>query len=168
MVTIDTRPDGCRIVLEPNRSASWRTNKLLICLLAGWSGAVALFFLALGLWPVLPFLGLEVAAVAAGLYAVCWKLQQRQVLSLRGELLLLEKGHYQPCLSWQLPRQRASLSVELPHHPWDPLRIFICGAGEQVPIGDFLNKEESRQLLQMLKEQGLRVRNYSEVMRLDL
>ena len=169
MVSIDTVLNGnhCRIVAHPNRSASWSTNKLLICLLAGWCGALSLFFLALGLWPVVPFLGLEVAAVAIGLYAVCWKLQQRHVLRFGDDGIDLQKGHYYPQLSRHFSPGSTSLSVELPEHPWDPPRLFLCCDGERIAIGDFLNKEESKELLGLLRER-LPVRNYSRLARAEV
>jgi uncharacterized membrane protein len=172
MVSIDTVRsrngfDLCRIVARPNHSASWAGNKLLIALLATWSGALSLFFLALGLWPVVPFLGLEVAAVAIGLYAVCWKLQQRHVLHISRDGIELQKGHYQPQFSRHFAPGTLSLSVELPDHPWDPPRLYLCSDGERIAIGDFLNKEESRQLLGLLRER-LPVRNHSRVVRAEL
>ena len=126
MVTVNSQPDHCCIVARPNRSASWGTNQLLICLLVLWCGALSLFFLALGLWPVVPFLGLEVAAVGSGLYAACWKLQQRHVLQFDRDGLDLTKGHYQPQFSRHFRPGATSLSVELPDHPWDPPRLFLC------------------------------------------
>ncbi len=167
MVSIDTRADHCCIVARPNRSASWGTNKLLIALLATWSGALSLFFLALGLWPVVPFLGLEVAAVAIGLYAVCWRLQQRHVLRIGRDGVDLQMGHYQPELSRHFEPGALSLSVELPDHPWDPPRLFLCCDGERIAVGDFLNKEESRELLGLLRER-LPVRNHSRLVRAEV
>ncbi len=171
MVSVDTvfagnGFDHCRIVAHPNRSASWGTNKLLILLLAGWCGVLSLFFVALGLWPVVPFLGLEVAALATGLYAVCWKLQQRHVLRFGGDGIDLQKGHYHPRFQRHFRPGAASLSVDLPEHPWDPPRLFLCCDGERIAIGDFLNKEESRQLLALLRER-LPVRNYSRLVRTE-
>lgn len=172
MVSIDTVSTGngsdhCHIIACPNRSASWATNKLLIAILAAWCSALSLFFLALGLWPVVPLLGLEVAAVSAGLYAVCWKLQQRHVLDIGDDGIDLQKGHYHPNFSRHFQPGETSLSVELPNHPWDPPRLFLCCDGERIAIGDFLNKEESRQLLALLRER-LPVRNHSRLVRAEV
>lgn len=167
MVSIDRHPDHCCIVAHPNRSASWGTNQLLICLLALWCGALSLFFLALGLWPVVPFLGIELVALAVGLHAVCWKLQQRHVLRFGGDGVDLQKGHYQPQFSRHFQPGETSLSVELPDHPWDPPRLFLCCESERIAVGDFLNKEESRQLLALLRER-LPVRNYSRLVRAEI
>ncbi len=172
MVSIDTvpagnGPDHCRIVARPNHSASWGTNKLLIALLAIWSGVIALLFLWRGLWPVLPFLGLELAAFAAGLHATCRKLQQRHVLRIGGDGIDLQKGHYQPRFSRHFQPGTASLSVDLPDHPWDPPRLYLCSDGERIAIGDFLNRDESRQLLALLRER-LPLRNYSRLARIEI
>ena len=162
MVTLESQDNEQRLVARPNHSASWRANKLLIAAFAGWCGAIALFFVALGLWPVAPFLGLEVIAVAVGLYAVCWKLEQRHVLRFRTDMLVIEKGAYYPRLSWQWPRAGTFVSVEVQSHAWDPLKIFLCSRSEQIAIGHFLSQNESEELLRQLRAQGLAVRNYSE------
>jgi hypothetical protein len=63
---VDSGP-GYRIVLSPNCSISWRELVLFYlatCLIAL---AVGLFFTLQGLWLVLPFSGLEMLALGAGL-----------------------------------------------------------------------------------------------------
>jgi uncharacterized membrane protein len=162
MITLESLNNEQMLVASPNRSANWRTNKWLIAGFGTWCGLIALGFLALGLWPIAPFMGLEVVAVAAGLYAVCWKLEQRHVLRFRADTLVIEKGAYHPRLSWRWPRSATFISVEVQPHAWDPLKIFLCSRNEQIAIGNFLNHDESEELLRQLRAQGLAVRNYSE------
>ncbi|MEI4850567.1 DUF2244 domain-containing protein, partial [Klebsiella pneumoniae] len=45
-----------------------------------------------GAWPVLPFAGLELTALAAGFYYTSRKCQKREVLTFSPELIRLEKG----------------------------------------------------------------------------
>lgn len=168
MVTLQRYTDESLLVVQPNRSASWQLNKLIIALFAVWWTLLAAFFIARGMWPIAPFAGLEVGGLAVALYFVCWKLQQRHVLYFRDRQLILQKGAYYPRLTWQFARDAVSLSVELQPHPWDPPKIFLCGHDEQIPLGNFLNKDDSKKLLAILREQGLRVRNYSEQMQLDI
>lgn len=168
MVALDQSGPEPWILAEPNRSANWSMNKLLIAVLAVWCLLLATVAGALGLWPIIPFLGLELAALAAGLYYVCWKLRQRHVLRLSGDVVVVQKGTYYPRFTWRLPRSATSLSVAVPHHPWDPLTIHICCRTEQILLGEFLNKEDSRALLGLLREQGLPVRNHSALARIDL
>lgn len=169
MVTLEhASAEELLIIAQPNRSASWSTNCKLIALFGIWGAMVATLFARIGAWPVLPFVGLEIAALAAGLYYVCWKLQQRHVLRMGVDGLVIEKGIYYPRQTWRFPRQGLSVSVEVQNHPWDPLRIFLCSTGEQIRFGEFLNRDESKQLLSLLRQQGLAVRNYSELIRVDV
>ena len=168
MVTLEHTDTEYLLIAQPNRSASWRLNKIVIAVFALWLGIIAAAFAALGLWPIVPFAGLEVAALGTALYYVCWKLQQRHVLRLRDDGLTLEKGAYYPRFTWRFGVDAVSLSVEVQHHPWDPLKIFLCSRDEQIALGNFLNKDDSKKLLELLKQLGLPVRNYSERTRLDL
>lgn len=168
MVTLHEYADEALLIAQPNRSASWRLNKLIITMFAIWWTLIAGFFVYLGLWPIAPFAGLEVGGLALALYYVCWKLQQRHVLRFRAQQLIVEKGAYYPRFTWRFARDAVSLSVEVQHHPWDPLKMFLCDGNEQIPLGNFLNRDDSKTLLALLRAQGLRVRNYSEQMRLDI
>lgn len=168
MVTLQHNGTEALLIAQPNRSASWRTNKTFIAVFSVWIGAIAAGCAARGMWPIVPFAGLEISALAGGLYYVSWKLQQRHVLRFADTGLVLEKGAYYPRFTWRFAREAVSLSVEVQPHPWDPLKIFLCSAGEQIPLGNFLNRDDSKRLLTLLKEQGLRVRNYSELMRMDV
>ena len=168
MVTLEHNATESLLIVRPNQSASWRTNKIVIAVFGLWIGLIAVVFAAIGLWPILPFAGLEIGALASAMYYVCWKLQQRHVLRFRDDGVTLEKGFYYPHFTWRFARNAVSLSVEVQSHPWDPLKIFLCSREEQIPLGNFLNKDDSRKLLSLLKEQGLSVRNYSEMTRMPI
>ena len=168
MVTLQEEADATTVVARPNRSASWQLNKLVIVAFALWWSLLATFFVLKGLWPIVPFAGLEVAGLAAGLYCVCWKLQQRHVMRFSGDDVLVQKGAYYPRFTWQFSRDAVSLSVEVQPHPWDAPKIFLCSRDLEIPIGNFLNGDDSKKLLALLREQGLRVRNHSIAGRLEL
>jgi uncharacterized membrane protein len=168
VVTLQQHNSEALLIAQPNHSANWRLNKFVIILFCMWWSLVALIFVAKGLWPIVPFAGLEVGGLALALYYVCWKLQQRHVLRFDEQQLTLQKGAYYPRFTWQFARDTVSLSVEVQSHPWDPLKIFLCSREQQIPLGNFLNKDDSKRLLALLREQGLQVRNYSELIRLDL
>jgi uncharacterized membrane protein len=168
MVTIQDIEGGQRLIVQPNRSANWHLNKMIIIAFMGWWTLIAGFFVYRGLWPILPFAGIEIGGLAIALYYVCWKLEQRHVLQFGDDEVLVQKGAYYPRLSWRFDRANVALSVEVQSHPWDPLSIFICNREQRVAIGNFLAKEDSEHLLELLRAQGLRIRNYSELVRLDL
>ncbi|MDB6060543.1 MAG: hypothetical protein JWM78_646 [Verrucomicrobiaceae bacterium] len=168
MVTLHEDLAESLLIAQPNRSASWQLNKLIIAAFAAWWSLIAGFFVFRGLWPIAPFAGLEVLGLATALYYVCWKLQQRHVFRFSQQQLILQKGAYYPRFTWQFTREAISLSVEVQAHPWDPLKIFLCSRDQQIPIGNFLSKDDSKKLLTLLRAQGVPVRNYSESTRIDI
>jgi uncharacterized membrane protein len=168
MVTLESLCNEQGLVARTNCSASWQTNRRLILAFGSGSLVSALFFCAIGLWPIAPFLGVEVLAMAGGLYATRWKLEQEHVLRFQPDRLVVEKGTHGPHCRCQLMRAATFVSIEIQPHPWDPLKIFVCDQREHIPIGNFLNRDESRALLQQLRGQGLPIRNFSEQTRQTL
>ncbi|MEE8059209.1 MAG: DUF2244 domain-containing protein [Pseudomonadales bacterium] len=160
------------IIAQPNQSASWQTNKQLILCLGIFSGVIATVFGLLGAWLILPLAGIEITALSGALYVVCRKQNLRHVLHFSGDQLVIEKGINHPEQVWQSSKQSTSIIVERQAHPWDPIKISLtCFNGavvEQISVGDFLNKEDSQQLLEVLRQQGLIVRNDSVSGQIDL
>lgn len=148
------------IVAEPNRSASWQTNKIVLILMCSLSGAIAMGFAAIGAWPILPFAGLEMAALGGALYYVCWKLRYRHVITLSGSTVRIQKGHYFPKREWEIAADEAALSVIPEKHPWDGPTISLFSKGEEISLGEFLNRDDSLKLLKMLRGR-VRVGNHS-------
>lgn len=143
--------DNIEIVLAPDRSSDWKTNKLIIAVLGSIClGIAAGFYLVMGIWMILPFAGLEVIALAAGLYYASWKLNYRQFIRLNSETLTLEKGVYRPKNCWQWQKQNVLLSIEPSKHDWSPARLSLKCNEEEIEIAEFLGKTESDELASLL------------------
>ena len=140
------------IVAEPNRSASWKFNKVVLIAMCCLSGVIAGGFALIGAWPIVPFAGLEMLALGSALYYVCWKLRYRHVVTLKAESVLIQKGHYHPRQQWRFDRHDTTIQVTKQPHPWDALQISFCNRGEQVSLGEFLSKEDADKLLQLFRE----------------
>ncbi len=140
------------IVAEPNRSATWETNKLVLIAMCCLSGVIAGGFALIGAWPILPFAGLEMLALGSALYYVCWKLRYRHVVTLEEKSVLIQKGHYHPRHQWRFDRDSTTIQVTNQPHPWDAPQISLCSRGEQVSLGEFLSKDDANELLQLLRE----------------
>lgn len=154
------------IIAQPNQSANWQANKQILLYIGLASALIATIFSLLGAWLILPFAGLEITALGAALYIVCRKQSLRHVLHFSGDQLLIEKGCNQPEQVWQCSALSTFIVVERQPHPWDPIKISLCnhcanGTIEHISFGGFLNKVDSDQLLKVLRDQGLRVRNDS-------
>jgi uncharacterized membrane protein len=151
MVYRQKNRDFDRIVAEPDRSADWATNKLVLIVMCALSGTIALGFTLLGAWPILPFAGLEMMALGSALYYVCWKQNYRHVITLEPEVVRVQKGHYFPKEEWEIPRDDAALSIVPEAHPWEAPSITLASKGEQISLGEFLNREDALVLMALLK-----------------
>ena len=160
MVTTTRTESGLTIVATPNRSASWRANKLVLIALAIPSLAIAIGFALIGAWPILPFAGLELLAVGSALYYVNWKLQYRHVITLCEDCVPIDKGFYAPKQSWKFPRQGTGLAIVPEQHPWDGPALSLQGTGEKVSVGEFLNRDDALKLAGLLRQE-FRVGSYS-------
>ncbi len=153
MVTTARTASRLMIIARPNRSASWRANKLVLLALAVPSLGIATGFALMGAWPILPLAGLELLAVGSALYYVNWKLQYRHVITLSEDSVRIDKGFYAPRQSWQFPRQGTGLAIVPEQHPWDGPGLSLQRTGESVSVGEFLNRDDSLKLAELLRRE---------------
>jgi uncharacterized membrane protein len=143
--------------LRPNssltpRAACWFYGSLVAVLLCVAAGCAAV-----GLWPVLPFAGLE-AAVLLG--AVAWVHRRgmaREYIRVEPARVLVEK--YRPgrrgtgrtvAYAFQRPWTRVELRRGHPAH-W-PSRLLFSSRGRSVEVGAFLTDGERQGLKSRLAE----------------
>ena len=154
MIQVNERAEAIEIVLTPNRSSDWRTNKIIIAVLGSVCVGIALgFYAVMGIWMILPFAGLEVVALAAGLYYASWKLNYQHVVTFERNNLRIEKGVYRPRGIWNWPKQETVLHVTPSKQEWSPPKLSFRYAGDEVEIGEFLAKSEAVELSAILSGQ---------------
>ena len=146
-----------RIILRPNRSASWRQTRVLIAVLGGFSLCVAIVWALLGAWMVLPFAGLEVLILATVMHRVCRATYREEAIVFEGESTYLYKNnlnHTNSSSSNNIvinPRKEASISVRQLEDRSDECQIFLKYRNREVELGSFLNHDEKRELIKVLK-----------------
>ncbi len=79
----------------------------------------------------------------------------------------IDKGHYYPRQSWQLPRQRVGLTITPERHPWESPELAVHDRTQQVSVGEFLNRDDARELIALLRGE-IRVYSHSPGDRLTL
>lgn len=146
MIDIQHDAQQLRFVLRPNQSISWRGLRLFFAALCVVSLSIALALTLLGFWPVLPFAGLEMLAVGAGLYAVARRGQVREVIYIDPQSVRIERGREAPDQQWQLARTWAKVVLERCPKQWYPSRLLIRSHGRSIEIGSFLNEDERQRL----------------------
>ena len=143
MVDVRRAPEGgvWRFVLRPNRSLSWRGTLCWFLSLVALSAAIGLGFAAHGLWLVLPFAGLEMLAVGAGLYFVSRDCHRCEVIHVAEHAIQIERGWDGPARVTRLPRRRSRVELVRSAH-WSPSRLTLHAQGYSEEVGRFLNEQE--------------------------
>ena len=154
MISVDKLNSGTgyRFVLSPNCSISWRellAFYLLTCLVAV---AVGVFFTLQGLWLVLPFSGLEMAALGTALYLTSRKVYRREVITLDAHTTRVEKGVQRVDQSWEFQTPWVRFRDVRQGTRSDQRKLFIEVSGDSVEVGSFLANSEKDALAFRLKD----------------
>ena len=142
----------CRWVIRPNCSLTWHGAVYIYTAIFVVCTAVAVIFALHGFWPVLPFTGLELLVLGAGLYLSLQRGEDREVVTLDAETIIVEKGRYKPRERWEFPRAWARVLLERPRIAWYPSCLAIGYQGKRVEVGQFLNEMERKSLAKALEE----------------
>ncbi len=154
MVSIDkvNSRDCYRFVLSPNCSISWRELVLFYLLTCVVALVVGLFFTLQELWLGLPFSGLEMLALGAGLYLTSRKVHRREVIILDQNRTRIEKGVLRADQCWEFETLWLRL-IDEQSETRNPCRKLTIGChGEFVEVGDFLDNFEKDELAFQLKD----------------
>ena len=143
---------GYRFVLSPNCSITWGELVLFYIATCVLALAIGLFFAFQGLWLVLPFSGLEMAALGACLYLTSRKVYRQEVITLEREHTLVEKGVQQVDQSWEFETPWVRLIDEQSGPRNRHRKLAIGSHGEYVEVGDFLDNSEKDELAFHLKD----------------
>jgi uncharacterized membrane protein len=139
-----------RIVLAPNCSLTPRTATFFFLALATPSLMFALFFVLQGLWPILPFWGLEMLVLAIALHL---SLRQRhyreEVLLTDSEIRIISVSKAGEAKQ-EFSRHWARVKLRSPQTKLRPSRLVIESHGRSLEIGSFLTEEARRSLAQRL------------------
>ncbi len=150
---------GNQIVLSPNQSLSSEQVLRALCTLVGMSMVVAVTFLALGVWTIIPFTLLEIIALGAAFYWVRWRQGYREVLTIDANNVRLEAGIGQPTISWAAVDHGFQLLVDqAPSWPRQ-ISLYLCSASGFIEIGRCLNMRDKKLLVNKLRTIGVRVRH---------
>lgn len=144
-------------LLTPNQSMSWKWNIRIWLAALFLSLAISTGMFLAGAWPVLPFAGLELMALAAAFYYTSRKCQKREVLTFAPELIRLEKGLTRKEKEWELPLRHTRVWQDMPRHPWTPPKLHLQFRGEEISLAPFLNIDDTEELVAILEKHGLRV-----------
>jgi uncharacterized membrane protein len=138
-------------ILRPDRSLDWHGNLRFFGLISLVIFSISSWFAWLGAWLVLPFAGLELAALGAGLYLVSADGLETETISIRKDKLEICKGRRRIMSTTCLQRCWVKVRFEPAIHAWYPGRLVIRSHGKSTEIGSFLGSEEKERLARDLE-----------------
>ena len=145
-------------VLYPHRSLGPRGVRNVILGISGALVAVAIYFTAMGAWPVLPFFGCEIllvwwafrANVRDGRAFERVRLTPQELTVARVRPSGREQHHRIAPPHW--------LSVDLASRPGGDNELFQASHGRSLKVGGFLTPEERGELAEELRDAVRRLR----------
>lgn len=133
------------IVIAPNASLSWRQAALFMLGTSAVALGIGLAFASMGFWVILPFAGLEMAALGAALYVSLRRNDDREVVTIDADRVRVETGRVgQPDQRVRHEFLRAWARVELlpAGVPANRSRLRLGASGHFVEVGACLSESQ--------------------------
>ncbi|HEY6515831.1 MAG TPA: DUF2244 domain-containing protein [Steroidobacteraceae bacterium] len=131
-----------RIVICPNCSLSLRGAALFFCGLCLFCFTLAGALALLGMWPILPFAGLEMLLVGWALHASLARRYRSEIITLTDADVSVESHDRTECRRTVFQRHWAQVKLRCPASRLHPSRLTIESHGRQCELGSFLTEEE--------------------------
>lgn len=148
----ESQPVEFSAVLRPHRSLSRRGFLILMSAIGGVGFATGVLFLALGAWPVVGFLGLDVLIVYWAFRRNFGDADAREVVEVTpDEVILYRLRPGRPVTEQRFPRTwvRIELDEDEERELIGPLALTF--RGRRTEFGGFLAPEERQSLAEALK-----------------
>lgn len=130
------------IMVMPNRAMSWQNIMLIYFLISVVTLSIAIWFFTQGLILILPFAGIELAALGIVLYISAWRSNIKEVVNVKENKIRIEIGRKIPEKIYELDKTWAQVVLEKSWNNWYPSRLLLRSHGRQLEIGKFLNEQE--------------------------
>jgi uncharacterized membrane protein len=129
-------------VLTPHRSLGALGFVLVMALLSGLSFAAGVMFYAIGAWPVVGFLGLDVLLVYLAFRANYRSATAYEAVTMTpSELRVRKVSHRGQTAEWKLNPVWVRLDKQT-HEEFGIQRLFLVSHGQRLPIAAFLGPRE--------------------------
>ena len=146
MIDVEEEGAGTRLIVQGNRSMSWRANLWLAASLGVVVFGIAIAMATQGLWLIIPFAGAEVLLVVACLWLTLRRLSRKEVITVGEEAITLEWGYNSPEVSVRLPRRWSRLRYHASDSPFDCGDLSVAAHGKAYALGRVLNRDEKKAL----------------------
>ncbi len=147
---------GDKIIARPNNSLSVDDSVKLLAALSGIALVVALGFMHIGAWLVLPFAGLEIMAFAYAFHTVYLHADDFESITIENDRVVVEKRNVKEITTTVFQRYWAQVNVRdvaMIKGSNGKCGLFISSHGNEVEFGrNFINDEQRSQLARDLRQ----------------
>jgi uncharacterized membrane protein len=143
-------PDAASVVARRNFSLAPRQRWTLYGALAAGSLAMAIGFVAAGVWPVLPYSILELSALAAAFAWIERRSNDSDSLTMVGDRVIVEQRRAGRATRVELSRHWLRVEVDEERWTHEPRLVLKCGR-DAVRIGDALPAGERLMLARTIR-----------------
>ncbi len=121
-------------------------------MVGGTTFAIAAVFAAQGLWPVLPFAGLEIALLAWAVRASLREGSKRETIAIDDDWITVRRTG--PCGEHfsVFPRHGSTVKLHAPAAALHPSRLVLESRGRVCEVGRFLTEDARQSLAARLKQ----------------
>lgn len=151
-LTVRQTTVGQAWIARPNRSLTANQARVLVFAAAGITGAIALAFAFFGAWPVIPFAGLEVAALWIALRHMQRHANDEECIDISDACITVTRSICGRQETHQFSRYWARLQVE-DRSKTAGCRLFLRSHGREQEIGRLLTEEQKQALAESLGKQ---------------
>jgi uncharacterized membrane protein len=128
--------------VKRNCSASPAQLAAVLASIVGVSFVFGVAFAARGLWLILPFVGLELIAVAIAFFCYGRRAADFERITLSSARLSIDRAEGMRLLHWDFPAFATRVEVEESGAGWmHRVRVWIVSRGERVEVGRHLPVE---------------------------
>jgi len=136
--------------IAPNCSLRPRSAALFFASICAVSLGIAGFLALHGMWPILPFAGLEMLVLAWALHVSLRRRHHSQTILLTEDRVRIETREGKRCDQVEFTRHWARVKLRRADTRLHPSRLLIESHGRSYEVGGFLNEEERQALAGLL------------------
>jgi len=154
-VTLEGRLPGSephRIVIAPNCSLTPLTATLFLLATGGATFLIATVLAFKGLWPILPFAGVEIGLLVWATLHSIRRGRDREIIEIKPDAITIELSQGAHREFTVFPRHWAKVKLHAPQHGLHPSRLCLESHGRACEVGRFLTEDERRGLAVRLKQ----------------
>ena len=150
MLLLDSDSNSYRVTFKPNCALSAESKRNVVLLLTIIPCCIAVGFGMLGAWFVLPFVGLEIAALSFAFYYVNSHESDFESISIEGNSLVVERGNSRHVSQfefnpyWVTVQRRQLANGEL--------QIYLLSHGKSIEVGRYLTRKQRELLADQLQK----------------